>query len=131
MIVAGFPLQGTLTSDLNVTIGIVSALAGPDNDRTLMQVTAPVQPGNSGGPLLDLSGNVVGVVVGQLDEIEIIRRTGDAPQNVNVAINAGIARTFMDAFGVPYDTAHSDMTLSPAIFADRARDFTVIIECWK
>ena len=96
-----------------------------------MQFTAPVQPGNSGGPLLDFSGNVVGVVVAQLDEIEMIRRTGEAPQNVNFGINAGIARTFMDAFGVPYDTAPSDVVLSAAIVADRARAFTLLIECWK
>ena len=97
----GFPLQGILTSDLNVTTGNVSALAGPGNDRRLMQVTAPVQPGNSGGPLLDLSGNIVGVVVSKLDAEKLAELTGDIPQNVNFVISAGVARAFLDAYGVP------------------------------
>ncbi len=131
MVVVGFPLQGVLSSDLNVTTGIVSALAGPGNDRRLLQMTAPVQPGNSGGPLLDLSGNVVGVVVGKLDAIKLAQLTGDIPQNVNFAIAGGIARAFMDANGVHYEMASSDATLSPADITERAREFTLLIECWK
>ncbi len=48
IVVTGFPLHGLLTSDINVTKGIVSALAGPRDDRRMIQITAPVQPGNSG-----------------------------------------------------------------------------------
>ncbi|MEE9250825.1 MAG: tetratricopeptide repeat-containing serine protease family protein [Alphaproteobacteria bacterium] len=131
VVVVGFPLQGVLSSDLNVTTGIVSALAGPGNDRRLMQLTAPVQPGNSGGPLLDLSGNVVGVVVGKLDAIKLAQLTGDIPQNVNFAIAGGIARAFMDANGVHYEMASPGATLSPAEVAERAKEFTLLIECWK
>jgi uncharacterized protein len=131
VVIAGFPLQGVLTSDLNITTGTVSALAGPGDDRRLMQVTAPVQSGNSGGPLLDLAGNVVGVVVGKLNAMKLARLTGDIPQNVNFAIQAGTARSFLDAYNVPYDTVPSIETLPPATVADRAREFTVLIECWK
>ncbi len=56
VVVAGFPLPSPLSSDLNVTTGAVSALAGPGNNRRLIQITAPVQPGNSGGPVLDQFG---------------------------------------------------------------------------
>ena len=131
VIIAGYPLQGVLTSDLNITTGTVSALAGPGDDRRLMQVTAPVQPGNSGGPLLDFSGNVVGVVVGKLNAMKLARLTGDIPQNVNFAIQAGTTRSFLDAYSVPYETAPSTETLPPATVADRARGFTVLVECWK
>ena len=96
-----------------------------------MQVTAPVQPGNSGGPLLDLSGNIVGVVVGKLDAVKLAELTGDIPQNVNFVISEGVARAFLDAYGVPYETADSDEQLDPAVVVDRARGFTVLIECWK
>ena len=96
-----------------------------------MQVTAPVQPGNSGGPLLDLSGNIVGVVVGKLDAVKLAELTGDIPQNVNFVISAGVAWAFLDAYGVPYETADSDKQLDPAVVVDRARGFTVLIECWK
>ena len=83
----GYPLRGLLASGANVTTGNVSALAGPSDDTRLLQITAPVQPGNSGGPLLDQSGNVIGVVVSKLDTLKIARATGDIPQNVNFAIN--------------------------------------------
>jgi len=96
-----------------------------------MQLTAPVQPGNSGGPLLGPSGNVVGVVVGKLDAIKLAQLTGDIPQNVNFAIAGGIARAFMDANGVDYELASPDATLTPAEIAERARGFTLLIECWK
>ena len=48
---------GLLSSDVSVTRGIVSNLSGPGDDRRIMQITAPVQPGNSGGPVLDASGS--------------------------------------------------------------------------
>lgn len=61
--VAGFPLRGPLSGRLNVTSGNVSTLAGLGGDAKRLRITAPVQPGNSGGPQLDTAGNVVGVVV--------------------------------------------------------------------
>ncbi len=64
--VYGFPLSGTLTHSGNFTIGNVSAMAGPNDDTSWLQISAPIQPGNSGGPLLDQTGNVVGVINAQL-----------------------------------------------------------------
>src|SRR6185437_11182820 len=62
----GFPLSGLLSSGTTLTTGTVSALAGMRNDSRFLQISAPVQPGNSGGPLLDQSGNLVGVVESKL-----------------------------------------------------------------
>ena len=131
VVVMGYPLRGLLASEANVSTGAVSALAGPGDDRRLIQITAPVQPGNSGGPVLDAAGNVVGVVVAKLDAIKIARSTGDIPQNVNFAVSAGTARAFLDAEGIPYETAPSDPALEPAEVAAAARKFTVSVECWK
>jgi hypothetical protein len=128
---AGYPLQGLLTSDLNITTGTVSALAGPGNDRRFIQISAPVQPGNSGGPLLDLSGNVVGIIVGKLDAIKVAQATGDIPQNVNFAISALSARAFLDSQNVQYETAPSEVQHSAADVAAMARQYTVRIECWN
>ncbi len=131
VVAIGFPLQGILTSDPSVTTGTISALAGPGDDRRVLQMTAPVQPGNSGGPLLDMSGNVVGVVVSKLDALEIAELTGDIPQNVNFAVHASLARIFLDAHSVEYDTAPSTETPPSAEIAASARKFTVLIECWE
>ena len=131
VIVVGYPLRGLLASEANVSTGAVSALAGPGDDRRLIQITAPVQRGNSGGPVLDTAGNVVGVVVAKLDAIRIARSTGDIPQNVNFAVSAGTARAFLDGEGVPYETAPSDHAMEPVEVAAIARKFTVLVECWK
>ena len=131
IVVVGYPLRGLLASEMNVTTGTVSALAGPGDDRRFFQITAPVQPGNSGGPVLDTAGNAVGVVVAKLNAIRIARATGDIPQNVNFAIGAGTARAFLDAQSVPYETAPSIEGLKPADVAAKARRFTVPVECWK
>ena len=129
--VLGYPLRGIVSSETSVSAGVVSALAGPGDDRRMMQITAPVQPGNSGGPALDSAGNVVGVVVSKLNALEIARSTGDIPQNVNFAVAAGAVRAFLDAEGVPYLTAPSDTPLAPDQVAALGKGFTVLVECWK
>ena len=131
IIVVGYPLRGLLTSGASVSTGAVSALAGPGDDRRLIQISAPIQPGNSGGPVLDTAGNVVGVVVAKLDALEVARSIGDIPQNVNFAISAGSARAFLDDNGVPYETAPSDEERGPVEVAATARQFTMLVECWN
>lgn len=125
----GFPLSGALSREGNLTTGNVSALAGLRDDPTFLQMTAPVQPGNSGGPLLDASAHVIGVVTAKLDAVAIAKRTGDIPQNVNFAIKADVLRTMLQGNGVPFDDATSERTLETADIAELARAFTVQVEC--
>ena len=131
IVVLGYPLHGLLASEANVTSGTVSALAGPGDDRRLFQITAPVQLGNSGGPVLDVAGNAVGVIMSKLDAVRVAGATGDIPQNVNFAISSGTARTFLDAYDIPYETAPSTDTLEAAEVAARSRPSTVLVECWN
>ena len=128
--VAGYPLSGILSNDLNITSGNVSALAGLANNVTHLQITAPIQPGNSGGPLLDETGNVVGIVVSQLNAIETARYTGSLPQNVNFAIKVSVVRMFLENHGVTYRRGTSDSKISPEKIAGLARGFTVAVQCW-
>jgi S1-C subfamily serine protease len=129
VVVLGFPLVGLLADEMNVAVGNVSSLAGIGNDRTAIQITAPVQPGNSGGPVLDRSGNLVGIVVGKLDAIKVAEVIGDLPQNVNFAVSGPIARVFLDSRAVKYEEAPSEREIPVADIADQARQFTALIEC--
>jgi S1-C subfamily serine protease len=106
-------------------------MAGLRNDARLMQVSAPTQGGNSGGPLLDTSGNVVGITVSKLDAVQVTRITGDLPQNINFAIKASVAQSFLESHGVRPRTANSNAELRAADVADLAKQFTVRVECWK
>ena len=105
--VYGFPLSGLLASSGNFTIGNVTAVAGLGDDTTMIQMSAPVQPGNSGGPVLDQHGNVVAVVVSKLNALRIAKVTSDIPQNVNFAIKSLIAMGFLEAGNVNASAAAS------------------------
>jgi hypothetical protein len=80
---------------------------------------------------LDSSGNVVGVVVGKLNALNVALLTGDITQNVNFAVSAGTVRAFLDAHGLPYETGLSEEEFSPADIASQAQRFTASIECWQ
>ena len=131
VIALGYPLSGLLASTANLSVGTVSALAGIGDDTRYLQISAPVQAGNSGGPLLDGSGHIVGIVTAKLDAARVARATGDIPQNVNFALKAQVARTFLDSNSIAYQTAPSNRQLSPADVGDVARPFTVHIRCSK
>jgi len=129
IVALGYPLAGLLATTANLTVGNVSALAGLRDDSRYLQISAPIQPGNSGGPLLDGSGHLVGIVTGKLNPAFAIRITGDIPENVNFALKAEVVRTFLDSKGIVYHSAPSDKQLSPADIGDIARPFTLRIEC--
>ena len=132
VIVAGYPLQGLLTSKASVTTGIISALAGPNEDKKLIQITAPVQPGNSGGPLVDTHGAVVGIIVSKLNGLRVARATGSIPENINFAVKADLARTLLDKNNVKYDTSPLtlDQLTTPEI-AEKVFEFTAMVQCFK
>src|SRR3954463_3034919 len=129
VVAIGFPFHGLLTSDFTVTTGIVSSLSGMRNDSRFLQISAPVQPGNSGGPLFDTTGQIVGVVTGKLDGLRVAVATGSIPENINFAIKTGALRDFLDNSVVSYQTADSKADLKTADIARRARAFTLLISC--
>ena len=129
--VAGFPLSGLLADDLNVTSGAISALAGIGNNPRVIQITAPVQAGNSGGPLLDKSGQVIGVVVSKLNATKVYKLTGDLPQSINFAVKGTSLRGLLDIHGVDYRTGDAKAAPSGEDVAAKARQFVVLAGCWK
>jgi len=129
VIAIGFPYHGILTSDFSVTTGIVSSLSGMRNDSRFLQISAPVQPGNSGGPLFDNTGQVVGVVTGKIPALRIAVATGNIPENINFAIKTGVLRDFLDNSIVPYQTAEPKSELKTTDIATNARPYTMLISC--
>jgi S1-C subfamily serine protease len=130
ILVAGYPLRGLL-GGMNVTTGTVSSTSGLGGDARYLQITAPVQPGNSGGPLLDGAGSVVGVIVAKLDAMAVAKATGDIPQNVNFAIKSAVARSFLSIHDVEFRESTSANDKSRVAVAAEARSHTVLVECWN
>ena len=113
-----------------MTTGTVSALSGLGNDGAKLQIAAPVQQGNSGGPLLDRHGLVIGVVQSKLNALRIAGVTGDIPQNVNFAVNGATLQSFLESNGVAFRAAPaSGPPLSAADVGEQAARYTVAIEC--
>jgi hypothetical protein len=131
IVVLGYPLRGVLSSPPTVTTGIVSSLAGLRDDRTEMQISAPVQPGNSGGPVLDRSGNVVGIVESKLDAIKAAMATGDIPQNVNFAVHSSIITSLLDSYTINYEIAPPGTDKPIAEIVAATLPAVVVIECTR
>ena len=127
----GFPLRGILAPEANVTTGTVSALAGPGNDKRFLQVSMPIQAGNSGGPVFDEFGQVTGVIFAKLDTLAIASATGDIPQNVNFAIKNNVIQHFLQSANVTVSYGLSSSKRHPADTGEDARKFTLFIDCLK
>lgn len=98
----GFPNPELQGRNLKMTDGSISSLGGLQDDPRQWQISVPVQTGNSGGPLFDEQGNLIGVVVAKLDAIKAAKFTGDLPQNVNYAVKSAYILPLIE----PYESAH-------------------------
>ena len=127
----GFPLAGLLSSGPTLTTGDVSALAGLGDNPRQIQISAPVQQGNSGGPLLDLRGHVVGVIVSKLNAQRIAQATGDIPQNVNFAVKHTEAVDFMREHGVQPQLEETGTMRTAAEIGEVAHASTLFLRCLR
>ena len=132
VLVFGYPLAQALSSAGNTTLGNVTALSGLRDDSRYLQISAAVQPGNSGGPAIDEAGRLMGVVVSKLNAMAIARATGDIPQNVNFAIKVSTLVNFLEAHNIRYEPAETAATELPVTQrAERAEASSTQIECYK
>jgi hypothetical protein len=127
--VAGYPFGQNISSSLKVTRGIVSSLTGIGNNFSNMQIDAAIQPGNSGGPIFDEAGNVIGVAVATLDILAALEEFGTIPQNTNFGIKSNVVSNFLVSNGVePVDSNTS--TMSTSELGQLATDATYYLSCW-
>ena len=110
----GFPNIGIQGHSPKVTQGMISGENGVQNDIRMWQISVPIQPGNSGGPLLDEHGHLVGVVVASLS-LRAIQITGSVPQNVNYAIKGAYLEPLLNFHKVTVAQAPS---VAPGSFQD-------------
>ena len=125
--VFGFPLYGSLSSGGNFTLGSVSGLSGYRDDKGEFQITAPIQGGNSGGPVVDRKGRLVGVVKATME----LANSGRIAQNVNFAIRASVLREFLDARKFPYVVASgaAGRDRSDTDLASAAKAVSALVVC--
>ena len=99
--VLGHPLSSILGSDIRYSSGEISALSGIQSDPRVLQFSANIQPGNSGGALFDSEGNVLGIIFSTLSPLYALNKTGALPQNVNFAVKSDLIPK-NDNFSVTY-----------------------------
>ena len=104
----GFPQPEIQGLEIKITKGVISSGKGINEDDTRFQIDTAVQPGNSGGPLCDKSGNLIGVVVARLNEIAVANMTGSIPQNVNYAIKASEVIAMLRSKSVGFEVTSNE-----------------------
>jgi S1-C subfamily serine protease len=129
IIVVGYPLIAVLGTRPSVGFGHVTSTVGVRDNPAQMQISVPVQRGNSGGPVLDQSGNVIGIVVSKLNALKFAQSTGDLPQNVNFAIKGDVLQAFLESNKIEYETSAVNAKLENTEIASRGAAITVLVRC--
>jgi len=124
--VAGYPFGFAVSNSIKVTKGIVSSLTGIGNNFSNMQIDAAIQPGNSGGPVLDMKGNVVGIAVSKLNMKIVFKDFGVIPENTNFAIKSSIAKNFAESNNIHLNTKRSN---NKKDLGDYISDGTYYLSC--
>lgn len=97
----GHPLGELLSSEAKYNDGTVSAMSGMGDDQRVMQISVPIQPGNSGGPLANMNGEVVGLIVASVNGGALLRQTNILAQNINFAIKSDPIIEFLTEKSLP------------------------------
>jgi len=127
--VAGYPFGDLFNSSVKITKGIVSSLSGFQNNFSNMQIDAALQPGNSGGPVIDYQGNVVGVAVAKLDLIKFVELFNSVPENTNFAIKSSVLLNFLNSNGLKTKKA-SEQIMPRSELSEKITQGTLYLSCW-
>ena len=127
--VAGYPFGEKFSTSVKVTKGIISSLTGLGNNFSNIQIDAALQSGNSGGPILDDLGNVVGVAVSKLDAKYMFEEFGIIPENTNFGIKSSVVRSVLDSNSVDSPPANRS-SISKTQLGEMISSGTYYISCW-
>jgi S1-C subfamily serine protease len=131
VVVAGFPFGDIFSNTVKITKGVVSAKRGLGDDSGQFQIDAAVQHGSSGGPIYDENGNIIGVVVSQLNKLKVARAIGSLPENVNFGIKASTVKQFLTSSGLPTKWSKRTKKISTKEIAKIAENQTVMVVCHR
>ena len=93
----GFPDPSLQGFSPKLAKGEIASLSGAGDDPRYFQISVPVQPGNSGGALVDEHGNVIGIVSAKLDASVALAASGALPENVNYAVKSSFLLSFLES----------------------------------
>ena len=127
----GYPLVAVLGTRPSVGFGHIASTVGVRGNPAQMQISVPVQRGASGGPVLDQSGHVIGVVVSKLDALKLAEKLGDLAQNVNFAVRGDTVRAFLEAQRVEFSVSDNATKLENTELARRGTEVTVRVRCLR
>ena len=121
--VLGYPLTSTMGDEIKLTTGVISSKTGFQGDIALYQISAPIQPGNSGGPLFDKNGNVIGIVSAKHKDAE----------NVGYAVKTlylqNLIESSLSSAIIPMTNSISEKTLPDKV--KKLKTFVYMIKCSK
>ena len=129
LLVSGYPYGNMFSNTIKVTKGIVSANRGMGDGNSQFPMGTAVQAGNSGGPIYDENGNIVGVVVQQLNKLKVAKVMGSMPENVNFGIKASTVRQFLTSAELPTKWPNCSKRRSTKDLAKIAKNKTVMVVC--
>ena len=126
--VLGYPLPDLLGIKIQATTGEISGLRGLGDDQRFYQISAPVQSGNSGGPLLNQEGEVVGIVSSKLNAMKIMEASGEVPQNVNFSMKYPYVKALIESAGIATKSANKKMNnLEDAIHNAKNSVYLIVV----
>ena len=126
----GFALGSDLASSGVLTTGTIGALSGIRNDSRYMQVTATLQHGNSGGPLIDRFGNVIGINTQGIDAVEYYKANGITPEPANFSVKEMVIKTFLKSNAVPFVENTRTQVKSTADLGEEMKGYSTRAMCY-
>jgi len=127
--VAGYPFGQKISTSVKVTKGIISSLTGIGNNFSNFQIDAALQPGNSGGPILNDKGNVVGVAVAKLDLAVALEEFGVIPDDTNFGIKTSVVRNLLESNDISLPNPNTK-SISKSKLGKMITEGTYYLSCW-
>ena len=128
--VAGYPFGKSVSSSIKVTKGVVSSLSGLGDNFSNIQIDAALQPGNSGGPIINNAGNVIGVAVAKLDFKQAIKIYGSIPENINFGVKSSVVHSFVKSNNIKIDKSNKEKIINKNELVEKIQNATVYLDCW-